>query len=633
MTKYSRFISINFIITLLAFVLVSGMVIFQKAQQAQNIQAKHHSALSKTLTHITDNKVAIRILKSNFDYNSLIVTDSQGNDVHAYNKADSTSFDLIKLVGLAPKAQQQNLKVRDLKVTYLLDYQAYSAQALELIAILFLVSLALTAVISFFAIKLAKRNQQTALDDLASQVNNALINITQGAQGAASRQLSLAYPALEQSISQLEQFLTQVNDEQEGLQESAYSDALTQLPNRNSFLKHFNEEVKADNNNFGALLLVRSTELQIINKISGYQQGDQYIKEVAKLIGLQLNRYENAGLYRLNGSDFAALIPNITTKEAESLGEKLTGQFNQYQDANDLDSVATTGIVGYYANKEISDILAAADTAISIAQTSRKNGWHLQKDNAITENGGANLGNQNWKNEIALVIAHRQLELLAQPIQPTGHKNKVYSEVLARFFNASGEVLPTSSFIAMAEKLDKIIEIDKLIIESLIDLVRSQNLINNNFGINLSPRSLHDDHFAIWLERRLLKESNIASQLVFEISEFGLQQNAKASKTFIAMLHRCGARATVERFGVGLTSFKFFREIKPDFIKMDSSYTRGIDNDNHNQYFLRLMVDLCHRLNISVLAENVESQEEKHSLERLFVDGCQGYYIEKPNKI
>jgi EAL domain-containing protein (putative c-di-GMP-specific phosphodiesterase class I) len=137
----------------------------------------------------------------------------------------------------------------------------------------------------------------------------------------------------------------------------------------------------------------------------------------------------------------------------------------------------------------------------------------------------------------------------------------------------------------------------------------------------------------IWLERKLLREPAATPRLVFEISELGLQQNIKTAKRLVDMLHRLGSRVTVERFGVGLTSFKFFRDLTPDYIKMDSSYTRDIDDDKNNQYFLRLMVDLAHRLGISVLAESVESQEEKHTLEKLFIDGCQGYYVGKPAQL
>ena len=165
------------------------------------------------------------------------------------------------------------------------------------------------------------------------------------------------------------------------------------------------------------------------------------------------------------------------------------------------------------------------------------------------------------------------------------------------------------------------------------ELIKTRNFTEKFFGINVTASSAHSDQFVIWLERRLLKDSNIASKLIFEVSEFGLQQNIKASKRFIDMVHRVGARITVERFGVGLTSFKFFRDLKPDFIKMDASYTRGLEEDKNNQYFMRLMVDLAHRIGVSVFAEGVESQEEKHIIETLCLDGVQGYYIEKPKDI
>jgi RNase E specificity factor CsrD len=152
--------------------------------------------------------------------------------------------------------------------------------------------------------------------------------------------------------------------------------------------------------------------------------------------------------------------------------------------------------------------------------------------------------------------------------------------------------------------------ITNLSIETLIKEIADRNIQAHFFSININARSINDGHFVIWLERRLLRDTAIASKLVFEIIESGLQQNIKTSKKFINMIHQVGPRITVQRFGIGLTSFKFFRELKPDFIKMDSTCTRYIDEDKNNQYFMRLMVDLAHRLSVSVLAENVETQEE-----------------------
>ena len=416
--------------------------------------------------------------------------------------------------------------------------------------------------------------------------------------------------------------------------EDAYKDTVTNLPNRNRFVQYYEEHLRDTNNlDFGIFAIVRCTELQTINQSRGYQEGDKYIREVASVTERAAATYRDALVYRLNSSDFGVLIPRITPKEAENFGMMLQSKFNEYQKLTELDSVAFTGMVSYQAGRALGELLAIADTAISLAQTKQTNYWHLQKDDGAIEGATMGYGNQNWRNVIDEVLGHERISLLTQTIQPANRSSKTYSEILVRFSTAEGQLLPTASFLAMAEKLDKIIAVDRLIIETALNTIKSKNLQDQYFGLNLSPRCVHDDQFIIWLERRLFKDASIANKLVFEISEFGLQQNLKTSKRFIDMIHRTGARITVEKFGTGITSFKFFRDLKPDFVKMDGSYTRHIDDDKNNQYFMRLMIDLAHRIGVNVFAECVETQEEKHMLESLFIDGTQGYYIGKPAPI
>ncbi len=95
-------------------------------------------------------------------------------------------------------------------------------------------------------------------------------------------------------------------------------------------------------------------------------------------------------------------------------------------------------------------------------------------------------------------------------------------------------------------------------------------------------------------------------------------------------MHKVGAKVAIERFGLGFTSFKFFREVRPDFIKLDSSYSDNIEQDNNNKFFVRMLVDIAKRISIRVIATGVEKQDEKLTLEKLLVDGLQGYYIAKP---
>jgi diguanylate cyclase (GGDEF)-like protein len=440
------------------------------------------------------------------------------------------------------------------------------------------------------------------------------------------------------SFNRLSHFLKNKNEDLQSaalsIKHEAYKDVVTSLGNRNMFVEYYEKHIEnTDKSTFGSLALVRCSELHVINQSRGYQKGDEYVKGVADIIKHISGTYTGSQLFRLNSSDFAVILPNTPLKEAERFGENLQSRFTQYQQNQELNSVANTGIVGYEKGKPLGELLSVVDNAMSMAQSKQSNAWHVQRETDLVNNVSAGFGNQNWRKVIAEVIDSKRVHLVMQNIMPLGKSIKAYAEIQVRFKTEDDQVLPTASFLAMAEKLEMAIDIDRLIIDSSLEKVKSRNLSEKFFGLNVTASSAHNDQFVIWLERRLLKDTHIASKLVFEVSEFGLQKNIKASKRFIDMIHRVGARVTVERFGVGLTSFKFFRDLKPDFIKMDASYTRGLEDDKNNQYFMRLMVDLAHRIGVSVFAEGVESQEEKHIVETLCLDGVQGYYIEKPKDI
>jgi diguanylate cyclase (GGDEF)-like protein len=420
----------------------------------------------------------------------------------------------------------------------------------------------------------------------------------------------------------------------QSIKQEAYKDVITGLGNRNMFVEYYEHHVESSAKKaFGSLAMIRCSELQIINQTRGYQKGDEYIKSVSDIIKHVSGTYTGSQTFRLNSSDFAVILPNVPSKEAEHFGETLQARFTQFQQNQELSSVANTGIVSYETGKPLGEILSVVDNAMSMAQSKQANAWHIQRESDLVNNVGAGFGNQNWRKVITEVIGSKRVALMMQNIMPVGKNTKAYAEIQARFKTEENQMLPTASFLAMAEKLEMAIDIDRLIIDTSLELIKTRNFTEKYFGINVTASSAHSDQFVIWLERRLLKDANIASKLVFEVSEFGLQQNIKASKRFIDMVHRVGARVTVERFGVGLTSFKFFRDLKPDFIKMDASYTRGLEEDKNNQYFMRLMVDLAHRIGVNVFAEGVETQEEKHIVETLCLDGVQGYYIEKPKEI
>jgi diguanylate cyclase (GGDEF)-like protein len=630
---------------LLSAVILAGsamvILVFYTQQQLTTAQNNARTAIEQILSHhITgDGKILSRQLDRSFTLKSLRVSQLDGTILHEQNisgrKAPLATL-LLQLFGSEFKAQTLRNDEQNIQVIYQLDFSARLQQFQLMLVLLMLLPFAL----GWLPILFSKSSISRSYRRTTAAVNELIDRFIQDPQKAEPdwQKIPAEFSDINTALQKLANYTRSQYNEMASnahqIAEEAYKDPVTGLANRNRFVQYYEESIRQNaNNDFGIFAITRCTELQTLNQTRGFQEGDRYVQEVADILKKLSGTYKDHKIYRLNSSDFGLLLPRVTPKEAESFAQQLQSKLNEYQKMAELDSVAYTGLVSYEAGKPLGELLAVADTSISLAQTKQTNAWHLQKESAGMEMSSAGYGNQNWRNVIDDVLNNHRISLLTQLIQPSNRSAKAYSEILVRFKTQDGQILPTASFLAMAEKLDRIVAVDRLIIETALTTIKNKNLQDQYFGLNLSARCVHDDQFVIWLERRLLKDATIASKLIFEVTEFGLQQNLKTSKRFIDMAHRAGARVTVEKFGVGITSFKFFRDLKPDYVKMDGSYTRHINEDKNNQYFMRLMIDLAHRIGVGVFAESVETQEEKHMLESLFIDGNQGYYVGKPTAL
>ncbi|OHU85813.1 MULTISPECIES: EAL domain-containing protein [Pseudoalteromonas] len=610
----------------------------QQSAQAMVTQYIH----DKTMAEVTPQHIQTALADGQV-FSTFIVRNFNGETVLNISEPNSLPVlaSIIESSINAVRPQFAVNKTKDIKIEFVINAQSQG----QLLQQTMLLTFAVTALLAFIPIFYMRTIYRRLIRNVSTTVADAVdVYITRNQNSANidsefdTEEMQSLGADLTPSFKRLAHFLKSkehdIKSAAQSIKQEAYKDVITGLGNRNMFVEYYEHHIEsATKKTFGSLAMIRCSELQIINQTRGYQKGDEYIKSVSDIIKHVSGTYTGSQTFRLNSSDFAVLLPNVPSKEAEHFGETLQSRFTQFQQNQELSSVANTGIVSYESGKPLGELLSVVDNAMSMAQSKQANAWHLQRESDLVNNVGASFGNQNWRKVISEVISSKRVSLMMQNIMPVGKNTKAYAEIQARFKTEENQMLPTASFLAMAEKLEMAIDIDRLIIDTSLELIKTRNFTEKYFGINVTASSAHSDQFVIWLERRLLKDANIASKLIFEVSEFGLQQNIKASKRFIDMVHRVGARITVERFGVGLTSFKFFRDLKPDFIKMDASYTRGLEEDKNNQYFMRLMVDLAHRIGVNVFAEGVETQEEKHIIETLCLDGVQGYYIEKPKEI
>lgn len=625
---------------ILAAVAMTALV-FYTQQQLQNEQQHANVAIEQILNHHLsgDGKILSRQLDRSFALKSLRISQLDGTVLHEQNQNSNKAAVATTILTLfGSEFKQHSIKNQDqnIQISFQLDVSQQLAAFLQLLLLLVLTPF----IIGWLPVLMSKSSINRSYKRTTAAVNDLIDRFIVDPQKTEPdwNKIPPEFADINVALQKLAHYTRSQYNEMTStahqIAEEAYKDPVTELPNRNRFVQYYEENIRQnEQNDFGVFAITRCTELQSLNQTRGYQEGDNYIREIANIVKKLADNYKDNRVYRLNSSDFGILLPRVTPKEAENFALQLQSRLNEYQKMSELDSVAYSGLVSYESGKALGELLAIADTSISLAQTKQPNAWHLQKESSGLDMANGNYGNQNWRNVIDDVLTNHRISLLVQLIQPANRSAKAYSEILVRFKTQENQVLPTASFLAMAEKLDRIVQVDRLIIETALTTIKNKNLQDQYFGLNLSARCVHDDQFVIWLERRLLKDAHIAAKLVFEVTEFGLQQNLKTSKRFIDMVHRAGARVTVEKFGVGITSFKFFRDLKPDYVKMDGSYTRHINDDKNNQYFMRLMIDLAHRIGVGVFAESVETQEEKHMLESLFIDGNQGYYIGKPAPI
>jgi len=622
--------------SLLVAVVLSALIMTEKQSVKQSYDS-HKNSISHLLKNFVgdDYKNLVQQIRSSVNPQMLEISKADGSVVHEHNNATTRSAVLETVHSLGGIEQQPAVLKsveHELQIKFAPNFDQSNATFMQAFWLLLLAPLVLCLIPALLALMMMGGLLKKANHTISQAIERFMRD---PAADLHVQELPADFHDVTQSLIKFAGFsqkqFNEMSQTAKQVTEDAFKDGVTGLPNRNRFVQYYEDHLREGHQaDFGVFAITRCTELQNINQSRGYHEGDKYVQAVAELVQKVAATYRDNKVYRLNSSDFGIMLPRVTPKESENFAMQLQSKFNEFQKLTELDSVAYTGLVSYETGKALGELLAIADTSISLAQTKQPNAWHIQKESAAGEVGVGGYGNQNWRNVIDDVLANTRINLLVQTVQPANRSSKTYSEILVRFKTVENQILPTASFLAMAEKLDKIIAVDRLIIETALTTIKNRNIQDQYFGLNLSPRCVHDDQFVIWLERRLLKDASIASKLVFEVTEFGLQQNLKTSKRFIDMVHRCGARLTVEKFGVGITSFKFFRDLKPDFVKMDGSYTRHIDEDKNNQYFMRLMIDLAHRIGVGVLAESVESQEEKHMLESLFIDGTQGYYIGKP---
>jgi diguanylate cyclase (GGDEF)-like protein/PAS domain S-box-containing protein len=411
----------------------------------------------------------------------------------------------------------------------------------------------------------------------------------------------------------------------------AYHDGLTDLPNRAAFLQALNQMIEAceGTDEEFAVLCVDLDGLKEVNDVFGHALGDRLLVEVAQ----RFQDTARGGLVaRLSGDEFGLIIdgkqPDVGLALAQQLGEALAPEF--HIDGRAVRAGITTGMSIFPHNgHDGASLLANAGAALFRAKQKSRGTISLYQPEMDQQIRDRRVLHQ----DLSMAIKNGELSLAFQP-QGLARNSVAESEIigfeaLARWQHpVRGQVSP-AEFIPIAEESGLIVEMGEWILRQACREAASWPR-PLQVAVNLSPAQfMHGD--VVGLVHSILIETGLApGRLELEITEGVLIEDFDRGLALLRRLKALGVRISMDDFGSGYSSLSYLQAFPFDKIKIDRAFIINLGRNPQSAAIVRAVIDLGHGLEMSIIAEGVETIEQLAFLAREGCDGVQGYLLGKP---
>ena len=411
----------------------------------------------------------------------------------------------------------------------------------------------------------------------------------------------------------------------------AYHDGLTDLPNRAAFLQALTQMIEAceGTSEEFAVLCVDLDGLKEVNDVFGHAHGDELLIEVAQ----RLQDAARGGLVaRLSGDEFGLIIdgkqPDAGLALAHQLGEALAPDFQI--EGRAVRAGVTTGMSVFPHNgTDAAALLANAGAALFRAKQKSRGTISLYQPEMDQQIRDRRVLHQDLSN----AIRNGELSLAFQP-QAIARGSVADSEIigfeaLARWQHpVRGQVSP-AEFIPIAEESGLIVEMGEWILRRACREAASWPK-PLQVAVNLSPAQfMHGD--VVGLVHSILLETGLApDRLELEITEGVLIEDFDRGLALLRRLKALGVRISMDDFGSGYSSLSYLQAFPFDKIKIDRAFIINLGRNPQSAAIVRAVIDLGHGLDMSIVAEGVETVDQLAFLAHEGCDGVQGYLLGKP---
>lgn len=426
-----------------------------------------------------------------------------------------------------------------------------------------------------------------------------------------------------------------VTDNLEGMfhrtQHMAYYDSLTGLPNRLSMQDALNALFfsHASDKNL-ALLFFDLDRFKQVNDSLGHAVGDRLLQEIA--VRLKTIESEYTSIFRISGDEFVAIADGMDQKSAEHIARNILGLIRQpiYIDQHELHITSSIGIALYPQHGDNPEtLMRLADASMYIAKEEGRNTYVL-----YTESLQNKLSEQIWiEHQLHKALDLNQLALHYQAIVD-GVTSEIHGiEALIRWNHPERGLISPVQFIPIAEQSGLIIPIGQWVLkEACLQNKKWQDagFQKVRIAVNLSARQFYSDRMTDEI-RTILEETGLEPQyLELEITEGFMIKDPGYVNNVLSDLRAMGLTVSIDDFGTGYSSLGQLKNFPVNAVKIDRSFVQNIGTDRNNISIVRAIIELAHGMNLKVVAEGIETEEERNLLLQHHCDEMQGYYFARP---
>ena len=426
--------------------------------------------------------------------------------------------------------------------------------------------------------------------------------------------------------------ITKVKESQDKLDHMAHHDPLTALPNRLLFhdrLQHALLRAARDGEQL-AILFIDLDRFKNVNDTLGHHVGDELLKQVARALSVHLR--EGDTLARLGGDEFIVLLEDIDGSAGAGLvAAKLVAMFEQpfMVSSYELFVTGSVGISMYPADAvDLNMLIRNADVAMYQAKARGRNGYQFYAP-SMTGEGAARL---RLETMLRRSIEKDEIFLNYQPQVEIDSGRLIGVEALVRWNNPELGLVPPVRFIPLAEDTGFINQLGKWVLyESCRQMIRWQEagLYVPKIAVNLSVKQFERGSI-VSMVADILKETGLAPhRLQLEVTE-SVIMNTGDALVFINDLHAIGVGLAIDDFGTGYSSLAYLKQLPVQTLKIDRSFIKDISTDSNDEAIAIAIIQLGKSLNLSVIAEGVETEDQAAFLLRHGCNRAQGYLYSRP---